>query len=120
MNTDRRNILKALGLSAASVAVSTEAIAAKGSDINTIGYFPHLDEAGPKRQLAMAEALETLARNMRESAKNFGNKDRKGETLVAISLDVHSSMTHGEYLTHEVKIKFEIYGDEPYPTGDVS
>jgi hypothetical protein len=91
----RRSVLGLLGLTgAAAVAVNTEVMA----DPEIVAYpgLPGLHKRGLHAQLAMAEALETLARNIREGK------------CACTSMDTSSSFKPNEWIEHEIKIKIEI------------
>jgi hypothetical protein len=115
---NRRNILGALGLTgAAAVLVSTEAVvAAAGNEINAGSEFPQVDLLGSSdkksnygRALAIADALESMARSMREAVHRKEN-NLPGDQLWPVSLDIKSSMTGDEFLSHEIIVKAEFYG----------
>jgi len=92
---DRRNILKMLGLTAVGGAVSTEAIGASSGE----GYPAHAMRS-VNLQERVAASLERLAAAI-----------RRGD-VAAMKIDVHSSVTMDDWLSHEIKVHVEILRDQ--------
>jgi hypothetical protein len=75
---NRRDILSVLGIGGGAVALGgTESITARAAEIEPNGFndvgklmtsVPQIDRCGPGRQIAIAEALEALAGELRQSA----------------------------------------------------
>jgi hypothetical protein len=104
MNKDRRDILTSLGIIVAGAGVvSTEALA-KASEFGGEDWkkkyptIPLMAEKGPKLQSAIADALEAMAKSIR-------NRE-----LIAGTMAVHSELKD-DWLSHTVTVNVEMPRD---------
>ncbi len=144
---NRRDILAVLGIGATGLA-GTESITARAASMNSEhmnhpdshGLHPHvpqIDLNGPARQRAIADALESLARELRVSAESeevrhkirerqrqlvdeakahgVENPDVKLtmpepiDEVWAISLQTKSTMNGNEWLQHQIVVDVELH-----------
>lgn len=96
--TTRRSLLAIMGMAGTTALVNTEACAQDG--IIPGSQAPALVQRGLQMQLRIADALEGLARGI-----------RNGE-IAATGLDTSSRLDVDTWLTHDVHITIEMLGTD--------
>jgi len=99
----RRSILSLMGMGAAGSALVNTEIMASDDDFNKSYALPGRVERGLHTQLRIADALENLARSIRDGS------------CAAIKLDTSSSIdpgAEGHWLTHDVHVTVELLHKE--------
>lgn len=98
MTASRRSILGLLGV-ASAMAVNTEAMADPGLNDMALKGVPNLHTRGMHAQLAIADALEALARGIREGR------------CAAPTLKVESHFLPDNWIEHEIHVKVELLNE---------
>jgi hypothetical protein len=94
--TNRRDLLALMGLASADFLVNTEAMATPVVNADAAEGFPNMATRGLETQIRIAEALERLAKGIRDGA------------VAAIELKTVSSVSVDDWLAHDVTVRIEM------------